>query len=378
MALPSVAPIEALKAICRAGFRGAPCEADYLADCGVNWTEVWTIAEEQLIPSWCLDFVSRHPQTIEAERLLQWRTIYLQRVASSQAALSLLADLVRTLRAHEIELLALKGSAMLLWLYEDPGLRPLSDIDIYVDELQTLRSFELLKALGYTHDAAEFLRSPQVKYNICLHSGGHMPQLRKGDSFPIEIHLDFLNKAANWEKVKRDIWAMKQTFWAGETAIHCLAPHHAFIHSAIHLVKHLENEKQFAYHWLFDMAMTASRPGQFDWDQLWETAAQWGVYNHVRRALEVVSDFFELKIQLPLPDRNYPLQWQKSSRSETLQSLPTWRLKWRWFWELLVPSPAAMRKWAGLEQCNRRQLMAAYLDLYARRARRWFAPGHKK
>lgn len=363
-----IPPVEALKTICRSAFNNAPAEADFLLDYPVQWDQVWELAESETVTPWCLDFVSRHRETITGPRMESWRANYMREVSINQLAIAQLAEVVGTLSGAGIEVIALKGAAMLLWLYEDPGKRVLSDIDIHVHEERTLEALHLLEKDGYScKDSASFIRSPDISYNVCLKVGGHIPSLKKKNKLPVEIHLDFTDRSGNWEKVKEDIWREKQSILLGDTTVYCLASHHAFIHAAIHFLSHYRHTRDIFFTWALDVAVMISRPGLVDWDKVWLTASDWEMTNHLRNSLDAISRFFHIPVTLPPVDPALPNTWQDKSLGKAIHALPSLGQKIRCFWELLTPSPSAVRQWSGCPDASKTDLLRAYWRLYAAR-----------
>ena len=60
-----------------------------------------------------------------------------------------LAKLLRSLRESRIRTLALKGAPLALLYYRDPGLRPMSDVDVMVPTRDALKAVRFLQALGW-------------------------------------------------------------------------------------------------------------------------------------------------------------------------------------------------------------------------------------
>ncbi|MHB0999048.1 MAG: nucleotidyltransferase domain-containing protein [Armatimonadota bacterium] len=357
---------EALTAIYRSTLLSDPSSADYLADATVSWEDVWTLAENERLYSWCLDFVTRHPETITDERLLRWRQDYFTRIGQNQSALKELAEISEACQNAGIRVIALKGTAFLLWLYQDPGIRTFCDIDLLVDDRDTLKTIDILNSMGYELDHAHtFITSTEVLFHICRLEGGHLPPLHQEGHFPIELHIDILRGRGDWGAAWDDIRCDSIIAHYGKTGITTLSPEHSLIYASVHYAKHLSLNQQQSQ-WLLDIAMMICRPGLLDWDKLHRTADHWEVTDDLYISMKAVQDTFG--IDVPLPDRKPTKRILRKvpSAIEKIGCLPTPALKLRYLRDNVFPSPEYMYETFGRRE-EHFNLYRAYLRLYIQR-----------
>ncbi len=341
--------------------------SESLVDANISWKTVWELAEAENITSWCLDFVARHPKTIDSDRLASWRQTYFTGIARTHAALRQLSELTSACADAGIRLIALKGAALLLWLYEDPGIRGLSDIDLLVREEDALKAVSVLKKMGYATMAAhQRFSNPEVWFHLCRMDGGHFPPFLRGNDYPIELHVGFLRKRGNWLKSEEEVWKNAVMIDCGGVLVGCLPPEQAFLHAAIHYGHHkADGETQLSM--LLDAAVIVSRKNLLDWTALWEMAQRWQVTYDLRAMLIDLEDSFTIDTPIPsdIIDSREPMEGESPFRR--FLGMPTLGLKLSYLSGSIIPPPAYMQEVFG--QGGSRPLWKAYGYMYSLRFR---------
>lgn len=130
---------------------------------------------------------------------------------------------VRALQAENIEVMALKGVALIDSVYRDPGVREMSDVDLLVKAEFADRAQEIARSLGYEAGGSV---SPEHK---------HLPRLHNHDrelSFEIHTHIVGSDSPLHF-----DI----DTFWqhARPVTLHGMdvfvpSPEHMLLHVSLH------------------------------------------------------------------------------------------------------------------------------------------------
>ncbi len=77
------------------------------------------------------------------------RDVYLHSMLRAQTIRDDAATIARALRDDGVQPLALKGLHLAFGLYEEPGLRPMNDLDLLVRHDQLDAASEALEAIGY-------------------------------------------------------------------------------------------------------------------------------------------------------------------------------------------------------------------------------------
>jgi len=159
-----------------------------------------------------------------------------------------------------IEAVVLKGAALAHVLYADPGLRPMSDIDLLVDPQLTGRAQAVLAELGFSAS----LR-PTVPRLVGHH---HLPPATKdveGLEVQIEVHRDALSPDGFGSLTTRHLTRLREFPLHGRPAY--TLDHEDMLY---HLCRHLaERSALLRLIWIADVEGYASRFGdEIDWESL--------------------------------------------------------------------------------------------------------------
>lgn len=202
-------------------------------------------------------------------------------------------QLCRVLAAFEHEgvlALTLKGPALGEALYQDPGLRPFTDLDLLVRADDVPRAVSLLSALGYRHlDAGHSL-----PYELAWrHAAAFVAAEGRPDRLPIDLHWGLLDSPGIapappidhgelWERaVKVDAWDQPARGLGPEDLLIYLAVHWALHHALSGLI------------WGLDLALLLRRcGGNLDWEAVAERARRWRVAGALYFALRGVEEEF--------------------------------------------------------------------------------------
>ncbi len=107
--------------------------------------------------------------------------LYLRHRHANQVRTRVLHDVLTTYQAAGIPALVLKGAALFYLVYPEPGLRPMSDLDILVPELEAGRAQRTLAELGFD--------APLLSGTVFPHRHLSTARLRSGGlSIEVEIH----------------------------------------------------------------------------------------------------------------------------------------------------------------------------------------------
>lgn len=141
-----------------------------------------------------------------------------------------LVKIARLFDAAGIDFIALKGAYLAKFAYQEPGLRPMRDLDLLLHPNQAVEAFELLKAQGY---ASLFEGLPEAYFA----DRKHLPPLKGPAGISIELHHrltypysplefqgDFVEKL--WDRsIAREI---------GGVSIEFLCPEDLLLHLCVH------------------------------------------------------------------------------------------------------------------------------------------------
>jgi hypothetical protein len=167
----------------------------------------------------------------------------------------LFQELERILAAFEsaqIPVIVLKGAALAQTIYSEPGLRPMGDLDLLIQQDNLAEALMVMQNLSYLPVNAE--QNPGMRelmtYDIALRSSQH-------DHFPIELHWQLIANRGDWREPDLTwFWDNRQTYsisTAGKAAqMRYLDPVAHLLFLAAHL-KYKHDACQTRLLWLYDI-----------------------------------------------------------------------------------------------------------------------------
>ncbi len=195
------------------------------------------------------------------------RFVELRQACAGQAfeALILYGELARvlsSLNACSIDTIVLKGPAVAIQFYANPGLRPYGDIDILIHERDLPEISSLLESWGYRDKNADehpgrLHECHGIFQRIFIHPDGRL----------VEVHCDHLR--VGLEPIGMDAtWQRSCEMRFGKATGRVLEQHDLFIQLAVHLQRH-GFERLI---WFKDLDLMVRR-GELDWERI-RTEAQ--------------------------------------------------------------------------------------------------------
>ncbi|MCI0521482.1 MAG: nucleotidyltransferase family protein [Chloroflexi bacterium] len=276
---------------------------------------------------------------------------YYQTTASNQLALAELERGLSALEAEGILALAIKGAALAHTLYAEPGLRPMSDLDLLLAEDQLERAAQVIEGLGYVQ--AE-MQTWQGVARLVTYEASYVRKTAATD-YHLELHWGLIGGEASRYRPAVDWFWEQSELWQGTRAWRTLSPAAHFLYLAAHLlIKHGGGGERLI--WYYDLYQLMERV-ELDWDLIVSKAGEFRWAGAVSAALRGVERRFgvgapagvveALEVRTLPFDRRY-LQRKAHSRGAWQQSLLafetfTWRARLRYILALIFPSPGYMR-----------------------------------
>ena len=214
--------------------------------------------------------------------LNELQTHFYLSMKSSVLQETILKQLLSSLSEAGIKVVLLKGVYLGHFVYDDPALRLMNDIDIVVSGGDFKRTANLLVALGLEgcqqiHDANNPLPAPSLGYSQA-----------GGSSVPVDLHRELRSMnyyRISWPTIGKEA---RQTTAFG-LPCHVLSRELNFIHLALHSLNH----GQLFRDWL-DMLLVSSNPN-FDWDRLLFLARSLSVQRPLRWVLGRLAREWQLE-----------------------------------------------------------------------------------
>lgn len=224
---------------------------------------------------------------------------------------SQLAQVQRALQSGGIVPLVLKGVALGDLLYDDPTVRPSTDLDVLVKPEEIDGALDVLKSLGAQmppQSEIDFQR--RYSYDLsCL-----LPPV-VGKATLVELH---------WHLAPRGLFDLDLDAWRGRaqpfdldgTAALRYAPEEQLLHLALHMRKH----RYVGLRWLADVAELLRRfEESLDWPYLVATARQAGLQTLLYTALSLAREYLDA----PCPMEPLQALTPSAARRRLLQSVLT-------------------------------------------------------
>jgi hypothetical protein len=207
---------------------------------------------KNLIKSGALENLNRE----QKERL---QTLYYQTVLSNQKLIQDLKEILHLLDKEKIRVVLLQGIALLLPIYDDIGLRPLTDIDLWVLEKDYDGLISILASQGYERDHL------------------YPNTFRKGSTiFDLHTQIPWADRIKARKmllaKSQEDIYYETQAADFEGQEVLCLSQYDQILILSLHALKH--NVSRLV--WLVDIKSLLARWKSSDWEALINRAGELG------------------------------------------------------------------------------------------------------
>jgi hypothetical protein len=193
--------------------------------------------------------------------------------------------LLAAFHARQIPTMVLKGAALALSVYRDPGVRPMEDFDLLVHRSQALQAMAVLRSEG--------LR-PVVPNHESLVDVAHACLFEQDHERAVDLHWRLLATDSRPGADDR-FWADARPLLVGGAPTLSLSPADQLLHTAEHGVRY---DPVPPLRWLADATLIIRTAGSgLDWDRLARESVARGLVLPVRETLEYLRD--ELGVSVP-------------------------------------------------------------------------------
>jgi hypothetical protein len=191
---------------------------------------------------------------------------YRQGSAQAMARYHELGALLERLSETGIQVIALKGIYLAKAVYREPGLRPMSDMDLLFrpEDLDQVQAS--LMALGYSRKDME---RPTSYYPPRFHQ---LPPFTREGATAIEVHMLIEPRSAPFAIDHEALWERARPWPEGGRRLLALAPEDLLLHLCLHAVYHHRFRIRLSA--LVDIALLVEQ-GSVDWNVLIDRARQW-------------------------------------------------------------------------------------------------------
>ena len=184
------------------------------------------------------------------------------------------AWMVNELSAGGIPVMLLKGMHLSRFVYAEPALRSMADVDIMVPWEQLAAAEQIFLDHGFGP-----LPRPNLE-EFCTWSN-HLARLRKAGAPVVELHWSIEKPTSPFRIDLDGLWARSQTTTLDGAQVHILSPEDLLLHLAMHGTYHHRLDHA-ALKGLLDVnAVIAKHAKVIDWETLNERAGAWGASRFV-------------------------------------------------------------------------------------------------
>lgn len=213
------------------------------------------------------------------------------RVAQLRRALE---TALKVLEAAGVPVILLKGAALDCEVWTTPGLRPWSDVDIFVNRHQVADVVHLLKGLGFHPSRMETTVGATVAHESEL-------QLIGPGGVILDLHW-FLFDSPHYQSLSEGtattLWGRTRAIDVGGHFARILLPEFQLLHLSGHLVLHHEGDELL---WLNDIAELVQRHhAQIDWAVVEAEAQSLDLVIALQRSLTAAADTLAAPVPQPV------------------------------------------------------------------------------
>jgi len=192
--------------------------------------------------------------------------------------------------ANGIELIALKGIYLSEWLYQDIGLRQMSDIDLLVKPEDGEKALDVLAGMGYQSNGEDESDS-DVKYGEVVH---YTPLVLNGVA--IEVHIKLHQDNEKYRVLVAKLWENATPVIVNNIKVQTLNTYDLLIHTCIHLDKHFQ-QGHVQFTCFSDVTNLLERNSDtFDWVELENTCKLYNCDKEVFKYILLVNKYMQATV----------------------------------------------------------------------------------
>ena len=210
--------------------------------------------------------------------------LYLHTWYGNQLRLRGAAVVIRELRRRGVDAMLLKGAALTLLHYRDPGVRPMDDVDILVRTSQWRQAVDVFAELGWRP------RAPVTPRHV---EASHAMDFANTEAQRIDLHWHLLLDSC-WPRADDGFWEHALPTTLHGVPVSVLDPTDQLFHTCAHGVKW---EYVPSIRWIVDAAMILKEPAaEIDWNRLVRLTERQRLVLPLRDALTYLETAFGLPV----------------------------------------------------------------------------------
>lgn len=245
------------------------------------------------------------------------RGVYRMVWARNQRLLEEVSVVATALREKGIDVVLLKGLALLIDVYRDPAARFLGDGDVLIKKDAVPQACAILRASGWTCTDPSVAQTDDFDYSG-LFAVTHALTFRNRNGVEIEVHWSVFHVELERELSRLlllagprhnldgdDFWSRARPLMLKDVPVKILSHEDMFVHVIVHGAE--GNESHRTLRWVVDAAYIVNAT-PLDWDRVLEctqhgghvVAMQYGIaYLNDRMQVNISSEFISKLMRLP-------------------------------------------------------------------------------
>ena len=263
-----------------------------------NWQHLSRLAAHHGVLPIVYRALREQPADVPEDLLQGFKSHYVANVFHNQLAQADIDAIATAFSGESIPVIVMKGVALQRTLYDDPGLRVLSDIDLLVDMKDVGRASQQLRRMGVPPTSDHADRGPLCNLHL-VHCRPKPPAI------PVELHWRLFESYQPYVFDLDVVRAQARPFSGSPDNVHVMAPEHELAHLCVHLDRHAVTYRSLVHQrdwfeslllpqgigrlqWLYDIALyVRKRAAVIDWDAFVATTRKWAIDGRVYATLEL-------------------------------------------------------------------------------------------
>lgn len=167
---------------------------------------------------------------ITGPEIARLRGIYRYHWCRNQLLFAELRAIMSALNEVGVEVLLLKGAALVERYYRDPGLRPMSDLDIMVRPEDMGKTFAVLEKLGWAPKVRADIE--KIRVHRLIHAVDFLRE-KNGRMLEVDVHWTPLHRST-WPGAEKAFWANSDSAQINGVECRLLDPTDQLMHVCLH------------------------------------------------------------------------------------------------------------------------------------------------
>lgn len=205
----------------------------------------------------------------------------------NQILINKMLSLIAALRNEQIDVMVLKGGALIFQYYKSSALRPMSDFDIMIPRDKIADAVALMQEIGWKPVGKLMISDPAVQ------AKRHGQSFVDGQGNECDLHWTPLF-TATWDRAEALFWETSEEIQVKENVFRVLGPTEQLFHTVIHggYYNQMPPIRWVADAWL----ILEQEPNRIDWKHLLELGTIYSYTTILQRGLLYLSTDFGANI----------------------------------------------------------------------------------